>query len=74
MATISIPKKEYHQLVEKALRYDYLRQLFKEDIFASPPVQDAQKVVESFKKIGLYNKKFLKSLDRGLKRSSYFHK
>ena len=72
MATISIPKKEYHQLVEKALRYEYIRQLLKEDIFASPPTRNVKRIIGSFERTKLYNKKFLKSLEKGLKRSSYF--
>lgn len=72
MATISIPKKEYHQLVEKALRYEYIRQLLKEDIFASPPTRNVKKIIEAFGKTRLYNNAFLKSLEKGLRRSSYF--
>lgn len=74
MVTITLPKKEYHRLVEKALRYDYIRQLLKEDIFASPPTRSIKKVIESFARTGLYKKEFLRSLERGLKRSSYFQK
>lgn len=74
MATIAIPKKEYHQLVEKALRYDYIRQLFREDLFSSPPTRNPEEIIESFEETGLYNKSFLKSLKRGLSRSSYFRK
>ena len=70
--TISIPKNEYHRLVEKALRYDYLHQLLEENLFASPPTRSVKKVIESFEKTGLYNKNFLRSLEKGLKRSSYF--
>jgi len=72
MATISISKKEYHQLVEKALRYEYISQLLKEDIFASPPTRSVKKIIESFKATRLYNKEFLRSLKEGLKRSLYF--
>jgi len=72
MATISISKKEYHQLVEKALRYDYLNQLLKEDIFACPPTRNIKKIVKAFGKTRLYNNVFLKSLEKGLGRSSYF--
>lgn len=72
MATVSIPKKEYHQLVEKALRYDYINQLLKEDLFASPPTRNIRRIIESFKKTKLYNKGFLRSLEKGLRRSSYF--
>lgn len=70
MATITLPKKEYHQLVEKALRYDYLRQLLEEDIFSPPPTRSVKKVIDSFTKTGLYSKEFLKDLEKGLKRSS----
>ena len=72
MANITLPKKEYHQLVEKALRYDYLHQLLEEDLFASPPTRSVKKVIESFEKTELYNKNFLRNLEKGLKRSSYF--
>ncbi len=74
MPTITLPKKEYHQLIEKALRYDYIRQLLKKDIFVSPPTRSVKKVIDSFSKTGLYGKEFLKDLERGLKRSSYFQK
>ncbi|KPJ56347.1 hypothetical protein AMJ49_05080 [Parcubacteria bacterium DG_74_2] len=72
MATISIPKKQYNELVDKALRYEYLRQIMKENIFASPPVRDTKKIIKSFKETGKYNQKFLQSLEKGLKRSLYF--
>ena len=72
MAKVSLPKEEYHQLVKKALRYDYLRQLLKEDLFASPPTRSIKKVIESFARTGLYNKQFLRDLEKGLRRSSYF--
>ena len=72
MVTVTIPKKEYQRLSEKALRYEYLRQLLEEDIFASPPIKNTKDVVREFKKSGLYNRKFLKSLEGGLTRSSYF--
>ena len=72
MVTITIPKKEYQRLSEKALRYEYLRQLLEEDIFASPPSKNTRGVIKEFKKSGIYNQKFLKSLKRGLGRSSYF--
>ncbi|MGB2762455.1 MAG: hypothetical protein WBC21_02840 [Minisyncoccales bacterium] len=74
MATITIPKKEYQQLLENALRYQYIRHLMEEDIFVSPPVRDIEKMVQKFKETNLYSQKFLNSLKRGLKRSSYFGK
>ncbi|MBI2626430.1 MAG: hypothetical protein HYW69_02470 [Candidatus Nealsonbacteria bacterium] len=72
MVTVTIPKKEYQRLAEKALRYEYLRQILEEDIFASPPNKNAKEVAREFKKSGLYSQKFIKSLEGGLRRSSYF--
>jgi hypothetical protein len=72
MAKVTLPKSKYQELVEKALRYEYIQQILKEDLFASPPTRNIKKVIESFRKTGLYNKKFLKDLEKGLKRSSYF--
>lgn len=72
MATVTISKKEYQDLLDKKLRYEYLRGLLKEDIFSSPPSKNAKTVVNAFKDTGRYSQKFLKSLERGLKRSSHF--
>ena len=72
MVTITIPKIEYQQLIGKAFRYDYLKQVMTEDIFASPPICDAKKALKEFKETNLYSQKFLNSLKKGLKRSSYF--
>lgn len=72
MAVITISKREYERLAERARRYEYIRQIISADIFAPPPTQDVKEVIESFKKTGKYNRKFLKSLEKGLKRSFYF--
>lgn len=72
MATITIPKKEYQRLMDKALRYEYLRQILEEDIFASPPTKNIKEIIGEFRKTNFYNQSFLKSLERGLSRSSYF--
>ena len=72
MGTITIPQKEYQKLVEKSLRYEYLRQIMEENVFAPPPVKNVRKVIEEFRKTRLYNSAFLKSLGKGLKQSSYF--
>ncbi len=72
METVTLTKKEYDRLLKKALSYDYLRGLMAEDVFASPPVENVEKVVKEFAAIGRYNQKFLKSLEKGLKRSNYF--
>ncbi|MEK7173494.1 MAG: hypothetical protein AAB710_00235 [Patescibacteria group bacterium] len=72
MPTVTIDKKKYTELLEKELRYDYLRQAMEEDIFASPPERNRKKVLTELKSTGKYNKQFLDSMKRGLKRSSYF--
>ena len=72
MSTITISKKEYQELIEKKFRYDYLRQIIEEDIFSSPPTLDIKEILTAFKKTKKYNQKFLKSLEKGLNRSSYF--
>jgi len=74
MDTITIPAKQYQNLLEKAFRYDYLAGIVqkKEALFAAPPVKKVNKVVEAFETTGLYSPAFLKSLKNGLKRSSYF--
>jgi hypothetical protein len=72
MQTVTISKKEYQELIEKKLRYEYLHQIIEEDIFSSPPTKDVKKIIKAFQETGLYNRKFIDSLEKGLKRSSYF--
>ena len=71
MSTVTISKKEYQELIEKKLRYEYLREIIEEDIFSSPP-RDIKEILSAFKKTKKYNQKFLKNLEKGLNRSSYF--
>ena len=72
MPTVTIDKKKYEELLEKKLRYDYLRQAIEEDIFAAPPERSRKQILTQLKSTGKYDKKFLDSIGRGLKRSSYF--
>lgn len=76
MNTITLPKKEYQVLMEKALRYEYLANIIKakENIFAPPPTRNVKEAIKEFRATKLYNGKFLKALEKGLKRSSYFKK
>jgi hypothetical protein len=41
-----------------------------ENIFSPPPTKDVEKIIRAFKRTGIYNKEFLRSLKRGLRRSS----
>ena len=74
--TITISKKEYQKVLERALRYEYLWQILKEkeDIFVPPPIRNIKEVIKSFRETKLYSPEFLRSLEKGLKRSSYFKK
>jgi hypothetical protein len=72
MGDIIISKKQYQELLDKALRYEYLRYIMEENIFAPPPIKDIEKIIRAFERTGIYSKEFLRSLKRGLRRSSYF--
>jgi hypothetical protein len=72
MADIIISKKQYQELLDKALRYEYLRHIMEDNIFAPPPTKDIEKIIRAFERTGIYSKEFLKILKRGLRRSSYF--
>jgi len=74
MNTITIPQKEYQMLLDKALRYDYLETVIKQDdLFGSPPTKDSKEIINAFKATKLYNSAFLKSLEKGLERSACFN-
>ncbi len=70
--TVSLPKAEYQRLRQIAERYELARKLFEVEFFAPPPVKNIREIVGSFRKTGLYREAFLKSLERGLRESSYF--
>jgi len=72
MVAVTISKKEYDRLLDRALRYEYLRQILNEDIFAAPSTKNTKAVLKEFRLAKRYNQKFLESLEKGLKRSSYF--
>lgn len=72
MSTIAISKTEYKELLDKKLRYEFLRQILEEDIFSAPPTRSAKAIISNFKSVGKYKKSFISNLEKGLKRSSYF--
>ncbi|OGI64000.1 hypothetical protein A2733_01070 [Candidatus Nomurabacteria bacterium RIFCSPHIGHO2_01_FULL_40_20] len=74
MNTITVTKKEYESLLDKALRYEYIKREMASDAFSVPPLKNKKAVVSAFKNTKLYNKDFISSLERGLKRSTYFKK
>ena len=69
METVKIPKKEYKRLVSKAKAYDELAKNFFESVVEDP----VENVVKDFKKSGLYSDDFIKDLENGLKKSTYYH-
>jgi hypothetical protein len=74
MVTITIPKKEYQKLLDKALRYEYLRQMMEKDLFSPPPTKNVGEIISAFKGAKKYNRQFIGALEKGLKRSPYFKK
>ncbi len=70
--TVTIPQREYQELVEKKFRYEHLRSVIEEDVFSPPPTQSVDEVVRAFTQTKKYSKKFLEGLRRGLQRSSHF--
>lgn len=74
MTTITISKKQYKKLLDKELRLEYLFQILKDDIFSPPPTKNIGEVIGAFKATKKYNQPFIKALEKGLGRSSYFRK
>lgn len=72
MVTVTIPKKEYEELVEKRVKYEWLKEIIEGNVFSAPPTKNVLEVLAAFKATKKYGGKFLKSLANGLKRSSYF--
>ena len=69
---VTLARSEYEDLLDKKMRFEFLRYAFEEDIFSPPPTRNVNEIVDSFKETGKYSKKFIDSLEHGLKRSSYF--
>lgn len=72
MSTVTIPKKEYQNLLDAKLRYEYVRRILEEDIFSSPPTRKSAEVMRAFRATKKYDPKFLEKLEKGLRHSSHF--
>jgi hypothetical protein len=72
MSTVTISKEAYESLLTTRERYEYLRGIVQEDIFLPPPVRSRKQVMKEFRATKKYSPAFLKDLEEGLKRSSYF--
>lgn len=70
--TITVKTREYQKLRQIKERYEIMRNLFAMDFFEEPAEKDVKKIISEFKETKKYGKKFLDSLEKGLKESSYF--
>lgn len=72
MSTITISKTRYEALKRRAAAYDRILTVAREDMFSPPPTRDRKEVMREFRATKKYSEAFLKSLEKGLSRSSYF--
>ena len=72
MSTVTISKIEYQNLRDKANAYGKMLEAAQGASSLVPTERSRKKIISAFKKTAKYNKKFLSSLNQGLKRSSYF--
>lgn len=70
--TVSVSRTEYQRLRQIARRFELLRRLVEFDTFAKPPVRNVNQVMRKFRETERYSEPFLKSLEHGLRESSYF--
>jgi hypothetical protein len=74
MAMVTLRKTEYLNLRERAEAFDRMVAVVNPSFFFAPQEKSRKKIISEFSKTKLYNKEFLKDLERGLKRSSFFTK
>ena len=72
--SINLTKSEYIDLKSRADAYDRIISLTRKEISIIPTERSTKKVIAEFKKTDKYSQEFLKSLEKGLKRSSFFSK
>ena len=68
MSTVTIPKQEYQSLKRQSEAYRAVAAGHFEYIIRD----NVETVVKDFEKTGLYNKRFLIDLEKGLRRSSVY--
>lgn len=74
MSTVTISKTKYETLKREATAYRKFASAARVELFKSPPTRDTKKIIAAMKETGRYTKKFLTSLEKGLKKSAYFVK
>lgn len=72
--TISLTKTEYVDLTSRAKAYDMIISLVQKEVAFVPPTKSTKKIISELKKTEQYSQDFLKSVERGFKRSAHFTK
>jgi len=70
MSTVTIPRKEYQSMKRQSAAYKAVA----EGRFQYIVRDSVETVMKDFEKTGLYNKKFLADLEKGLRRSSVYRR
>lgn len=73
---VTITKEKYGELLEKAERFEFVQKIIfsMDPFFQKPPTRNIPTIMKEMKKVGKYSSAFLKSIENGLKKSSYFSK
>jgi len=74
MTTVTLPKIEYLNLKKRAEAFDKIIAEVNPSFFLVPVEKSRKKIISQFSKTKLYSKEFLKDLEKGLKRSTFFTK
>ena len=72
MGTVTISKTKYETLKRRAEAYERIVSAAREDMFSPPPTRNISEIMRDFRATKKYSTAFLKSLKKGLLRSSYF--
>jgi hypothetical protein len=72
MSIVTLQKTEYLSLKNRAEAFDTIVATINPEFLWVPREKSTKKVISEMSKTKLYNKKFLTSLEKGLKRSSFF--
>ncbi|MBI2050546.1 MAG: hypothetical protein HYT31_01955 [Parcubacteria group bacterium] len=70
--SVTLTKREYEDLLDAKLRFEFLRHTLTDDVFSPPPTRDAGEVVRAFKETSKYSEQFFERLEYSLARSSHF--
>ena len=74
MVTVTMPKVEYISLKKKAESFDSMIAGINPSLLFVPLEKSRKKIISEFSKTKLYSKEFIKDIEKGMKRSSFFTK